>query len=439
MPTLHPVFSVERILSKERENFLQDPYLKLLKKNEAFLTGVGNNPMLDAVIDEAKKRQIRIGNKWFTDYASCNYLGLDWDEEVMNSIPEQVAKWGTHPSWSRMLGSPRIYEELEEQLADLLETEAVLILPNLSMTNLECIYILSAGGDIFLDKHSHRTLYEGAARARGMGAQLISFESHQLETLEDALIKSTSPHKLICVDGVYSMHGQYPNLPRIIELARQYGALIYLDDAHGFGIIGERSSDELTPYGSRGNGIVRYFNESYDNIVYLSCLSKSFSSYSAFLSCTPEIKRFLKAMVTSYLYSGPAPVATLATALKGLEVNRKRGDIIRADLYAKCERLQNTIQELEFRNENNTNFPIFNIYLEEEANFEAVTEFLYENGIYVTLCPYPMVQRADVGFRIQMTAANTFEEIDHLIEVLKELNAKFPVQKTQRVREPSHV
>ena len=74
--------------------------------------------MLDAVIDEIDGRHIRIGNQWLTDYASCNYLGLDLDEEIIEAVPEYLRKWGTHPSWSRLLGSPVLYEEIEAKLTD---------------------------------------------------------------------------------------------------------------------------------------------------------------------------------------------------------------------------------------------------------------------------------------------------------------------------------
>ena len=69
--------------------------------------------MLDAVIDEIDGRYIRVGDQWLTDYASCNYLGLDLDPEIIAAIPEYLAKWGTHPSWSRLLGSPVLYEQIE--------------------------------------------------------------------------------------------------------------------------------------------------------------------------------------------------------------------------------------------------------------------------------------------------------------------------------------
>ena len=76
------------------------------------------NPMIDAVIDEIDGRMIRIGDQWLADFASCNYLGFDLDHEIIDAVPAVPRRWGTHPSWSRLLGSPRLYEEIEERLTD---------------------------------------------------------------------------------------------------------------------------------------------------------------------------------------------------------------------------------------------------------------------------------------------------------------------------------
>src|SRR5919198_5832723 len=88
-----------------------------------------SNPMLDAVIDQVDGRRIRIGERWLHDFASCNYLGLDLDPEVLAAIPGYLARWGTHPSWSRMLGSPALYEQIEARLVALLGAEDALLLP----------------------------------------------------------------------------------------------------------------------------------------------------------------------------------------------------------------------------------------------------------------------------------------------------------------------
>lgn len=404
---------------------------KLIKKNKAFLDSLGVNPMYDAVIEEIKDRKIRIGKNWLIDWASCNYLGFDLDQEIINAIPEYVEKWGTHPSWSRMLGSPIIYEELEEKLKNLFKSEDCLVLPNLTLTSNYCIFILSEGGEIFLDKRSHRTLYEGAMIAKGKGSKVTYFDSHNLEYLDFLLKMSTANKKLICMDGVFSMHGQYANVKLAAEIARKHNALLYIDDAHGFGLLGERSAEESSPYGSKGNCIIRHFNESYDNIVMVTTMSKAYSSYVAVMCCSSQVKRFLKAVLAPYLYTGPVPVATLATAIKGLEVNDKRGDNIRADIYEKCLMLTNAIKKLGFRSDNTTNFPIYNFYLQNPNQIDQVAQYLFEQGIYVTLAPYPMVAQKDVGFRVQITASNTKEEIRYLIRVLENLPNHFALQTSE--------
>src|SRR5262249_53954533 len=79
-----------------------------------------SNPMIDAVIDEIDGRTIRVGDQWLADFASCNYLGFDLDPEIISAVPEYLARWGTHPSWSRLLGSPILYEQIEDRLTELL-------------------------------------------------------------------------------------------------------------------------------------------------------------------------------------------------------------------------------------------------------------------------------------------------------------------------------
>src|SRR6202012_5445742 len=136
-------------------------------------------------------------------------------------------------------------------------------------------------------------------------------------------------------DGVNSMTGNPPDLRAFAEVTRRHGALLYVDDAHGFGVIGERTAGEPCPYGARGNSIGPHFDESYDDLVLVGGFSKAYSSLLAFIACPTEVKNLLKVGAPPYLYSGPSPVASLATVLAGFEVNERRGDALRADLYAK--------------------------------------------------------------------------------------------------------
>src|SRR6478735_4306777 len=105
-----------------------------------------SHPMMDAVIDEIDGRMIRIGDHWLADFASCNYLGLDLDQEVLDAVPGYLAKWGSHPSWSRLLGSPVLYEQLEETTTALLGSEDSLLLPTITHIHMSVIPILVGSG-----------------------------------------------------------------------------------------------------------------------------------------------------------------------------------------------------------------------------------------------------------------------------------------------------
>jgi len=384
--------------------------------------------MVDAVIDEIDGRMIRIGDRWLADFASCNYLGFDLDREIIESVPDYLDRWGTHPSWSRLLGSPVLYEQIEERLCELLGAEDVLVLPTITLIHMSVIPVLAGSGTIFLEKRAHKTIYDGCQLASARGATVKKFGFEDVDDLERLLKERSSAPRLICIDGVNSMTGNAADVEGFARLAREYDALLYVDDAHGFGVIGERAPDETSPYGMRGNSIVQHVGETYDHVVLVAGLSKSYSSLAAFMACPPELKRLLKTAAPSYLYSGPSPVASLATTLTGLDVNEKRGDAVRADLWRKTSAVLDCLDRLGAHTPNRSGFPIVEVPLARHEDVDAVGRFLFDNGIYVTLAAYPLVPRTEVGFRIQVTAANSNAEIEQLVDVLGRLASRFDLQ-----------
>ncbi|HEY5659600.1 MAG TPA: pyridoxal phosphate-dependent aminotransferase family protein [Gaiellaceae bacterium] len=387
-----------------------------------------SNPMTDAVIEEIDGRMIRVGDRWLADFASCNYLGFDLEREIIESIPAYLDEWGTHPSWSRLLGSPVLYTQIEERLTELTGAEDTLVLPTITLIHMSVIPVLAGAGTIYVESRAHKTIYEGCQLAGARGATVKRFEFEDADDLERLLKQGGPAPRLICVDGVNSMTGNALDLPAFARLAREYDALLYVDDAHGFGVIGERGGDELTPYGNRGNSIVRYAGEEYDHVALVAGLSKSYSSLAAFIACPPELKRLLKTAAPPYLYSGPSPVASLATVIAGLDVNERRGDVIRAELWRKTAAVLDHLDRLGVHTPNRSGFPIIEVPLARHEDIDAVGRFLFDNGIYVTLAAYPLVPRSEVGFRVQVTAANTDDEIEQLNDVLGRLVNRFDLQ-----------
>ena len=143
--------------------------------------------MMDAVIEEIDGRMIRVGDQWLADFASCNYLGFDLDPEIIQAIPAFLEAWGTHPSWSRLLGSPVLYEQIEARLTELLGCEDSLVLPTITHIHASVIPVLAASGTIFLDARAHKTIYDGCQVARARGAAIRRFRFEDPGHLEELL------------------------------------------------------------------------------------------------------------------------------------------------------------------------------------------------------------------------------------------------------------
>jgi 8-amino-7-oxononanoate synthase len=383
------------------------------------------HPMMDAVIDEQDGRRIRIGDHWLSDFASCNYLGLDLDRDVIDAIPAYLDRWGTHPSWSRLLGSPRPYVEIEERMTKLLGCEDVLLLATITHIHMSVIPVLAGDGTIFLDSRAHKTIFDGAMLAAGRGASVVRFRHNDEGHLAELLHKHPGSPRIIAMDGVNSMTGNAPDVGAFQRLAVEHDALLYVDDAHGFGVIGERTSDELCDYGAKGNSILRHLDVAYDNVVLVAGFSKAYSSLLAFLALPTALKEALKVLAPPYLFSGPSPVASLASTIAGLDVNEVRGDLYRLDLWRKTQRVLEALDELGIYTPNTSGYPIIEIPLADHDQIDEVGRFLFEHGIYVTMAAYPLVPKDEVGFRIQVTAANTDDEVTHLIDVLTAVRERF--------------
>jgi 8-amino-7-oxononanoate synthase len=188
-------------------------------------------------------------------------------------------------------------------------------------------------------------------------------------------------------------------------------------------VIGERGEKETSPYGLRGNSIVRHFGESYDGIVLVAGFSKAYSSLAAFIACPTELKELLKTAAPPYLYSGPSPVASLATVLAGFDVNDARGEQLRFALWRKTDAVLRRLAELDVYTPNHSGYPIIEVPLRRHEEIGEVGRYLFDRGVYVTLAAYPLVPKQEVGFRVQVTAANTDAEIERLTSVIAELAA----------------
>jgi 8-amino-7-oxononanoate synthase len=393
----------------------------LKHKNREVQDILAHGKLYDRIVSEVRGRQVRIDDRWITDFASCNYLGLDLNEKVMRSIDPAVRKFGTHPSWARLAASPVLYEELEAKLAALCGHEDALVLPTITLIAIGLIPAIAGhkNATVFADKVVHKVNHDGCRLARDMGATLVGFRHDELADLEqklhDARDRTT---RLVVVDGVLSTTGRVPDLVSLARICREHDALLYIDDAHGFGVLGENPTPEM-PYGKRGNGVVRHLGIPWDNILYVSGLSKAYSSLAAFVLIPRRLKAYLKCNVTAYIVSGPVPTATLATALAGLAENECEGDAWRRILYGYTKHIVDAYAARGIRTDNDSGFPIVSAYVGSAEAVQRGGQLLFDEGMYVTLQGYPLVAKDKGVLRATPTVANTWDEVHALVDAME--------------------
>jgi acyl transferase domain-containing protein/7-keto-8-aminopelargonate synthetase-like enzyme/acyl carrier protein len=379
------------------------------------------SPQFYAEADDQRGRQILIDGRWRCDFASCNYLGFDLEPEIKSAIGVSVERWGTHPSWTRAVASPALYSQLERELAKMVGAPDTLVFPSISLLHLGVLPALAGyNGVILKDAESHHSIAEACMRAQADGTEWVEFRHNDIADLESKLAKyARARTKIIATDGVYSMGSSNPPLPEYARLAREYNATVYVDDAHGFGIVGAAPDEDL-PYGYGGVGIVPHLGLDYerDRIIYVAGMSKAFSSYAAFVTCQDEKMKMMLQTTGPYVFSGPTAVACLATALAGLRLNRRDGDVRRRHIHRLTSRLVREAVSIGFEVDNDSNFPIVGVVMGGWEEIVTACRTLWDHDILITPATFPAVPATRNLVRFSITAANTEQEIDQAIRAL---------------------
>jgi 8-amino-7-oxononanoate synthase len=405
-------------MTKVQDLFVED---NLSEKRRVIAEICEKSPMFNVIARKVNKRYLEdLNGHWLADFSTQSYLGFDFDPEIIQAAIEGTKKFGVVVAWCRLVATVNLFTEAEKRIAELVGAEACSIFASTTLLNHGVIpALIGNDGIIFLDKSGHATMYEGAKIARDSGAKLVSFSTNNFEALESLLKEHKEiKKKLILTDGVYSMTGEYANLPEFNRLAQKYNALVFVDDAHGFGVVGENPSKKQ-PYGHKGNGLLKYFGLNYDNMVYVGCFSKAYGSFGAFIACNKKLRDFLLSQATPHDLGGAGPASAMSALLAGLKINDEKGDDIRNRIYSLKQKALKGLKDLGYKIVGNTGFPIISVWLGRSDDIIEISKILYDNHILLTLAPYPMVKKGEESLRITVT--NTEEEIDQLIKSFKEL------------------
>lgn len=399
----------------ETENGDQrDPLLEVLRRSCQYNVRIGS----------VNKRELEdIHGHKLIDFASCNYISFDQEQEALLPAGIEAAKaFGIHTSRARLMGYHELFSEVEKKLAEFIGFEDTLLFTNTTLAGIGIIPALLKKDDlIVLDKSAHATMYQAAQMVRDKGTILASYRQNDFQALEKLLAEHRHrKRKLICVDGVYSMTGDYALLPKLVPIAKEYDAILYVDDGHGFCFIGENPTEEM-PYGFRGNGVVNHFGTGYDNIMYVAGTAKGLAGAAAFATVTKEMKEHLMAYAKPLDYTHPPTPFDVGILNAALDRHAQVGDERRRQVYRLSRRLVDELREMGFYVMTKTYFPIISVWAGDTEKLIDASKKLYEKGIFLTSCPYPTMPRGKEALRITVTSNNTEEQITVLLDCFQEI------------------
>jgi 7-keto-8-aminopelargonate synthetase-like enzyme len=371
--------------------------------------------MKDMVVDRVgPNRVIVVGGKQVINFGSDSFLGLDEDSRVREAVRRGALTWGTHNGASRAFASVRANEDAEARLAAWLGTEDTLIYPSVTLANMGAIPGLLGRADLLVvDEQAHNSIHEGARIARANGVRVESF-SHCDPVHLRRVLDATSDYRVavVAIDGVYSMTGELPPLAELNDVAQERRAVLYVDDAHGTGVIGHQ-----------GRGTVLDALGNYDNTLVVGSLSKGFSCMGGFVGCTSEMKRLLKMRSNTYIFGGPVPPPYLEAVCTVCDIlNSDDYELLIGRLQQNLTRLREGLGALDLTVQGGK-VPIVSVLVGDEEDTLQAGNFLFESGYYVQSVTFPAVPYHAGVLRIQVNSNHLPESIDGLLQAMGELRS----------------
>lgn len=376
----------------------------------------------DLVVDELDdQRRMRVDGRTVVNFGSDSFLGLDRDPRVQAAIRDGL-RWGTHNGASRVFYSVATAAEAERRLARWLGVDDTLIYLSVTLANLGALPGIAGRNSLLVvDGLAHDSVQSAAQLAGARGARVRELRPCRADELQSILASESSKGPVVAVDGVYSMTGDTPPLAALDAVTRAAGGVLYIDDAHGTGVIGE---------GGRGAACEALGH--LRDVIAVGSLSKAFSCLGAFVTCTPELKLLLKMASNTYIFGGPVPppylegIITVCELLESPEYPR-----LLERLRGLVSRLTAGVQSLGLSLQGGKG-PIVSIVLGGANRAMAAGKWLFDRGYYVQSVAYPAVPLNYALLRILVNANHTPEAIDGLLGALADMAAAFGLRTTAR-------
>lgn len=367
-------------------------------------------------------RQFKMQGRWVRNFGSDSFLGLDQHPAVIAALERGVREWGTHNGTSRAFSSVAPQIEAEAKVAAWLGTEAALIYPSVTLANLGTLPGLVTRHDVIVaDQFAHNSIDEGLKLAKARGVRTAKFAHNDPDDLRRCL-RQLRPyrHAIVAVDGVYSMSGRLPPLAEFQQIAQAADAVLYVDDAHGTGVLG-----------TQGRGTVHDALGSYDNTLTIGSLSKAVSCLGGFVAGSQAVIDLLKLRSNPLIFGGPVPPPYLVAICAAIDVlTSAEYTQLRAALDANVRRLITGATQLGLTVLGGL-VPIVSVLVGPDELTLQAGRFVFEQGYYVQSVVFPAVGHGAGVLRIQVNANHPPEAIDGLLTALARLAEQFPLPRME--------
>jgi 8-amino-7-oxononanoate synthase len=367
-------------------------------KQESLLRG-------ERVVDTACGAEYVVSGKKVISFCSNDYLGLGHERRVVEAAAKAGREFGWSTVGSRLLsGTTRLHRQLEEGLAAFKKKEAAILFGSGYLANVGAIPALAPeGGVIFADQLNHASLIDGCRLSR---ARVVVYPHRDMQVLAQELEQHQRLWpRIIITDGVFSMDGDIAPLDEICALAERFAAAVYVDDAHGTGVLG-----------AGGRGVAEHCQVEEKVDVCLSTLSKSLACLGGIISGSTEVIEYLRNRARSFIYTTSFPAPLCAAALAALRILQtdpgpRRRLWENTDYFKRCAR-QAGIALPDFET------PIVPVLVGNSGRALRISARLWECGFYIPAIRPPTVPEGKARLRLTITALHTNKQIEQLVEVL---------------------
>ena len=350
---------------------------------------------------------ITIDGKSYLSFCSNDYLGLAHHPQLIAALQQGAQQYGAGAGASHLVSGHFLpHQQLEKQLAAFIGKPAALLFSTGYLANLGAVQALVGRGDtVFADKLNHASLNDAMALSR---ANIKRYRHGDIAQLAQQLQQTNSGRKLIITDAVFSMYGDLAPLPQILALCEQYDAWLLVDDAHGFGVLGQQ-----------GRGCLSHFNLGSPRIIYMATLGKAAGVSGAFIAAEPIVIDTLLQSARSYIYttaSPPALACALLASVRLIEQEEWRRDNLRkliAQLRTGFRGLKWILQH--------SATPIQPLIIGANQAAMDLSMALRARGIWVPAIRPPTVPQHTARLRISLSATHTEADVAQLITALHEL------------------